>query len=206
MTQLDLLNRPDGRTAMLMASGFTFDLENPSADGMPISDIARALAYQPRWAGATREFYSVAEHCVMVSRLVAPAFALDGLCHDADEAISGDIASCVKVLIGRDHLKKRLGPVKAALARRFGFRLDGVDVKRADLVCMATELRDLLPPAWMDFGHLPAPHPGRIEPVGPERAYRLFLDRYEEVKHLACQAAPLRKKKTRASGTDILSA
>lgn len=170
---------------MLMASGFTLDLENPCADGMPISDVARSLAYQPRWAGATREFYSVAEHSVMVSWLVPPAFALDGLCHDLDEAISGDIASCVKVLIGRDHLKKCLGPVKEALARRFGFRLDGVEVKRADLVCMATELRDLLPPAWMDFGHLPAPHPDKIVPLGPERAYMLFLERYEELKHLA---------------------
>ena len=193
--QLDLLNKPSGRIAMLMASGFAFDLENPSADGMPISDIARALAYQPRWAGATREFYSVAEHCVMVSRLVAPAFALDGLGHDADEAVTGDIASCVKVLIGRDHLKARLGPIQQALARHFGFRLGGVEVKRADLVCMATELRDLLPPAWMDFGHLPAPHPDRIEPVGPERAYRLFLDRYEEVKHLARSAETTRPSK-----------
>lgn len=183
--QLDLLNRPSGRTAMLMASGFTFDLEKPDATGMPITDIARALAYQPRWAGATREFYSVAEHCVMVSRLVAPAYALDGLMHDADEAVTGDIASCVKVLIGRDVLKRRLAPVKRALAARFGYRQDGVAVKSADLVCMATELRDLLPPAWMDFGHLPPPSPDRIEPVGPEQAYHLFLERYDEVKGLA---------------------
>lgn len=183
--QLDLLNRPSGRTAMLMASGFTFDLEKPDATGMPITDIARALAYQPRWAGATREFYSVAEHCVMVSRLVAPAYALDGLMHDADEAVTGDIASCVKVLLGRDMLKRRLAPVKRALVQRFGYRQDGVAVKHADLVCMATELRDLLPPAWMDFGHLPAPSPDRIKPVGPEQAYRLFLERYDAVKGLA---------------------
>lgn len=180
---------------MLMASGFALDLEDPSADGMPITDVARSLAYQPRWAGATREFYSVAEHSVMVSRLVPPALALDGLCHDLDEAISGDIASCVKVLIGRDHLKARLGPIKQALARRFGFRLDGAEVKRADLVCMATELRDLLPPAWMDFGHLPAPHADRIVPVGPERAYVLFLERYEEVRHLALPASGTRQKR-----------
>ena len=121
----------------------------------------------------------------MVSRLVSPAFAFDGLCHDFDEAISGDIASCVKALIGRDILKSRLGPVKQALAEHFGFRMDGVEVKRADLVCMATELRDLLPPAWMDFGHLPEPHFEKIQPVGPERAYALFLERYEELKHLA---------------------
>lgn len=200
MYQLDLLKRPSGRTAMLMASGFTFDLEAPCADGMPITDVARSLAYQPRWAGATREFYSVAEHSVMVSRLVPQAFALDGLCHDLDEAIIGDIASCVKVLIGRDYLKARLDPIKQALAKRFGFRLDGVEVKCADLVCMATELRDLLPPAWMDFGHLPAPHSDKIVPIGPERAYSLFLDRYEELKHLAPPtevACPQRKRRAK---------
>jgi len=109
--------------------------------------------------------------------------------------VTGDIASCVKVLIGRDHLKARLGPIQQALARRFGFRLGRVEVKRADLVCMATELRDLLPPAWMDFGHLPMPHPDRVEPVGPERAYRFFLDRYEEVKHLARLAETIRPSK-----------
>lgn len=131
----------------------------------------------------------------MVSRLVPPAFALDGLCHDFDEAISGDIASCVKVLIGRDHLKARLGPIKQALAHRFGFRIDGAEVKRADMVCMATELRDLLPPAWLDFGHLPAAHPDKIVSVGPERAYSLFLERYEELKHLARPAEGVRQKR-----------
>lgn len=182
---------------MLMASGFTLDLEAPCADGMPVSDVARSLAYQPRWAGATREFYSVAEHSVMVSRLVPPPFAFDGLCHDFEEAISGDIASCVKTLIGRDHLKGRLGPIKQALADHFGFRIDVAEVKRADLVCMATELRDLLPPAWMDFGHLPPPHAGKIAPVGPERAYALFLERYDELKHLA---QPRRRSARKASG------
>ena len=52
-------------------------------------------------------------------------------------------------------------------------------------MAMATELQDLLPLAWMDWGHLPAPAPERIEPVGPERAYALFMERYEELKHLA---------------------
>jgi len=171
-----------------MASGFTLDLEAPDASGMPIEDIARALAYQPRWAGATRLFYSVAEHSVMVSRLVPGPLALSGLLHDSDEAITGDIVSVVKVLIGRDHLRARLDPVKRALERRFGFRLGLAEVKHADLVCMATELRDLLPPAWMEWGHLPPPLPQMIEPVGPERAYALFLERYEEVKHLARNA------------------
>jgi hypothetical protein len=194
--QLDLLNKPSGRTAMLMASGFTLLLEAPCADGMPITDIARALAYQPRWAGATRAFYSVAEHSVLVSRLVPAQHAFDGLMHDCDEAISGDIPSCVKVLLGREHLIAKLGPVKLALSNWFGFRMNEPHVKDADLVCMATELRDLLPPAWMDWGHLPPPDTERIVPVGPERAYSLFLDRYKELKHLSRPAEALRSGST----------
>lgn len=185
LQQLDLLKRPDGRTTMLMASGFTFDLEEPDATGMPIEDIARALAYQPRWAGATRQFYSVAEHSVMVSRLVPAPHALDGLMHDADEAITGDIASCVKNMLGRPYLKERLAPIQRALAARFGFRLHVAAVKTADLVGMATERRDLLPAAWMDWGHLPTPAAETIEPIGPEAAYKLFLERHTEVQHLA---------------------
>nr|WP_294517093.1 hydrolase [uncultured Rhodopila sp.] len=197
--QPDLLAKPDGLTVMLMASGFTLDLQAPDATGMPIEDVARALAYQPRWAGATRTFYSVAEHSIMVSRLVPGPLALSGLLHDADEAITGDIVSVVKVLIGRDHLKARLEPIKRALERRFGFRSDLAAVKHADLVCMATELRDLLPPAWMEWGHLPPPLPEMIQPVGPDRAYALFLERYEAVKHLG-QAAERRAPGKRRAG------
>ena len=196
--QPDLLAKPDGRTAMLMASGFILDLQAPDATGMPIGDIARALAYQPRWAGATRTFYSVAEHSIMVSRLVPEPLALSGLMHDSDEAVTGDIVSVVKVLIGRDHLKARLEPIKRALERRFGFRGDLAAVKHADLVCMATELRDLLPAAWMEWGHLPPPLPETIQPIGPDRAYALFLERYEEVKHLSRPAQPPAGGKRRA--------
>ncbi|MBP2290375.1 hydrolase [Azospirillum rugosum] len=186
--QLDLLNRPDGRTAILMPSGFILDLLEPDATGMPITDIAQCLASQPRWGGAARPWYSVAEHSVMVSRLVPPPLAFSALMHDSEEFL-GDWPSPVKVLLDRSYVKQRLQPVKGALCRWFGFEDDSPEVKHADLVCMATELRDLLPAAWMDWGHLPPPHPDTIVPVGPERAYTLFLDRYEEVKHLATPAA-----------------
>lgn len=182
--QLDLLNRPDARTAILMPSGFVLDLVTPDATGLPITDIAQCLAAQPRWGGAARPWYSVAEHCVMASHLVPPDLAYAALMHDCEEFL-GDWPSPVKVVLDRAYLKQRLGPVKAALCRWFGFEEDLPAVKQADLVCMATELRDLLPPAWMDWGHLPPPHPDRITPVGPDRAYTLFLDRYEQVRHLA---------------------
>lgn len=183
--QLDLLNKPSGRTAIVTASGFVLDLARPDATGLPVEDIARALAYQPRWCGATRLFYSVAEHSVLVSRLVPPALAYHGLWHDAVEAISGDWPSPMKVLLGRDEVKRKLAPLEAAFQRRFGYRANLAEVKKADLVAMATELRDLLPPAWMEWGHLPPPAPAPIEPVGPERAYAQFLDRHDELTGLA---------------------
>jgi 5'-deoxynucleotidase YfbR-like HD superfamily hydrolase len=183
--QLDLLTKPSGRTAILTASGFVLDLANPDATGLPVEDVAKALAYQPRWCGATRVFYSVAEHSVMVSRLVPGQLAYHGLWHDCVESISGDWPSPLKVHLGREEVKRKMAPLEAALQRRFGYQSHVAEVKTADLVAMATELRDLLPPAWMDWGHLPAPHPDKIEPVGPERAYTLFMERYEELKHLA---------------------
>jgi 5'-deoxynucleotidase YfbR-like HD superfamily hydrolase len=179
--QLDLLSKPDGRTAIVMASGFIFDLMMPDATGMPIEDIARALSSQPRWGGATRPWYSVAEHSVMASRLVPPADAYDALMHDCEEFL-GDLPSPFKELIGRDVLRRHIGPIKRALAQEFGFKSDNRRVKQADLVCMATELRDLLPDHWMEWGHLPEPAIDKIVPVGPERAYQAFLDRYHTLR------------------------
>ena len=177
-------NKPDGRTAILLPSGFVLNLLKPDATGMPIADIALCLASQPRWGGAARPWYSVAEHSIMASRLVPPELAYAALLHDCEEFL-GDWPSPVKVMLGRDYVKERMHPVKQALRRRFGFQDDQPAIKHADLVCMATELRDLLPPAWMEWGHLPPPAPHAIVPVGPDRAYTLFLERYEELKYQA---------------------
>jgi hypothetical protein len=126
----------------------------------------------------------VAEHCVMSSRLVPPEFAYAALMHDCEEFL-GDWPSPVKVMLGREYVKERVHPIKHALRQHFGFDDQAPAIKEADLVCMATELRDLLPAAWIDWSHLPPPHPDKIVPVGPERAYTLFLERFEELKHLA---------------------
>lgn len=88
-------------------------------------------------------------------------------------------------MLGREYVKSHIEPVKNALRRRFGFNDEHTDIKHADQVAMATELRDLLPPAWLEWGHLPQPHSSKIIPVGPDRAYHLFLERFEELRYLA---------------------
>ncbi|OWW20857.1 hydrolase [Noviherbaspirillum denitrificans] len=187
--QLDMFMKPSGRTAIVTASGFVLDLNSPDASGLPVEDVARALAYQPRWCGATKKFYSVAEHSVMVSRLVPEESAYDALWHDAIEFIQGDWPSPLKVYLGKESVNRKLEPIERELARHFGFELHVPVVKEFDLVAMATEVRDLLPPAWMDWGHLPEPAFPHIEPVGPEQAFDLFIQRYDEIKHLRRSAS-----------------
>ena len=103
--QLDLLDIPEATAVMLTYSGRTLDLESPDFSRFDIEDIARPLAYQCRFVGNTRAFYSVAQHCVLASELAPPGFEYEALMHDSEEAFTGDWPTPWKVRIGRDVIK-----------------------------------------------------------------------------------------------------
>lgn len=67
-------------------------------EDIDIRDIACSLGNRCRFSGHLKQFYSVAEHSVLVSLLVEPRFALWGLLHDASEAYFADIPSPLKKL------------------------------------------------------------------------------------------------------------
>lgn len=76
-----------------------FDIANPNFD---IQDIAGSLSKMCRWAGHCSEFYSVAEHSLMVHDLMEGfglGDPLEGLLHDATEAYFSDIISPYKPLL-----------------------------------------------------------------------------------------------------------
>lgn len=89
-------------------SGRRVSLVEPDPESISIEDIAHHLSKLCRFAGASRTFYSVAEHAVRVSKAfdVAPDCVLSkprkiwGLLHDAHEAYLGDIIRPVKQLPG----------------------------------------------------------------------------------------------------------
>jgi hypothetical protein len=77
------------------ASGRTLDLDAPRADQIALADIAGGLSRVCRFGAKAARFHSVAEHAVLVSRLVVdggrPELGLAALHHDSHEAFVGDI-------------------------------------------------------------------------------------------------------------------
>lgn len=71
----------------------------PRVEDVDVFDIAHALSLQCRYGGHVTRFYSVAEHCVILSHVVSPENALWALLHDATEAYLIDVPRPVKRLL-----------------------------------------------------------------------------------------------------------
>ena len=83
-----------------------------------IEDVAHHLSMLCRYNGAVRKFYSVAEHCVLLSHAVAPENALWALLHDATEAYVGDMVWPLKNEIPEFEVIE--GHIMSAIAARVG--------------------------------------------------------------------------------------
>ena len=167
---------------ILTASGRHIDLLAPCPDEIAIEDIALGLSRECRFSGQTREFYSVAQHSVLVSRIVPEAFALEALLHDATEAYLGDVSSPLKQLLPEHRRIEKI--LDRAIRTRFGLPiLPSGPVKRADRILLATEKRDLMPEDSFTWPILEGvePLPDPILWCSPDRAMAMFLRRFEEL-------------------------
>lgn len=179
-------------------SGIKFHYLSGSSREVVVEDMATALSRVPRWAGHTNHFYSVAQHSEWVSRRIEEVGGtkrqcLLGLVHDGTEAYMLDLPSPLKVMI--PEFKEFENKLWKKISRRFFGRVIPIDgiVKEIDRMALTTEARDLFSfepiDDWVNKAYrqmkdgvkLPIAHLKIIKPVGPVAAYRLFMNRYEEL-------------------------
>ncbi|WP_053764694.1 hypothetical protein [Leptospirillum ferriphilum] len=170
-------------TWILTASARHIDLLAPCPDEIAIEDIALGLSRECRFSGQTREFYSVAQHSVLASRIVPEEFALEALLHDATEAFLRDLPYPLKQLVPEYARIEKI--LDRAIRSRFGLPEESSpEIHRADRILLATEKRELMPEDSFDWPILEGvePLPDRITSwTTPERSMAMFLRRFQEL-------------------------
>jgi 5'-deoxynucleotidase YfbR-like HD superfamily hydrolase len=159
--------------------------DNPTKDTIDIIDIAHSLSHLCRFTGHTKEFYSVAQHSVLVSdHQTTLAEKRAGLLHDATEAYLNDLASPLKKYLsgcGYSDLEDKFHHV---INDKYNIN-DGMtpNIKKVDLQALFTEKRDVLNYPESDWGWgddiLRFEEP--IIPLQPREAKALFLQRFKEL-------------------------
>jgi len=165
-------------------SGRKFYPLNPSIGDIYIEDIAQSLSMLCRFTGHCNNFYSVAQHSVLVSYICKHKHALHGLLHDASEAYLSDLNSPLKRSGEFENYKMYENKLQSLINLKFGLKdVEPKNVKNADIKLLATEARDFMSPLHSDWVQPCDPLPFKIDPLPPAEAKDLFMDRYIELTH-----------------------
>ncbi|MGX1786816.1 phosphohydrolase [Bosea sp. NPDC055332] len=162
------------------ATGGQFWPMDPQPEEIDINDIAHALSMLCRFGGHCLRFYSVAEHSVLLSYVVAREHALWALMHDATEGYLVDMPRPIKAFL--PGYKEAEAGIERAVAAHFGLTLPvPAEVKDADKRILTDE-------AQQNMAHCPVEWATAAEPLGvrlqfwsPTLAKAEFLARYREL-------------------------
>ena len=172
-------------------SGRFFDLLRPEEYDYDIEEIAGALSNLCRYTGHVNRFYSVAEHSVLVSRLLPDKLALAGLLHDASEAFVGDVSSPLKRLL--PEYRKIEENIQEAIARHFNVPYPFPhEIHEADKRMYWNERQTVADNGVRDtLWHQDLRAARKVSAVGmaPHMAKRMFLARFRELTPKVAEAA-----------------
>jgi 5'-nucleotidase len=139
------------------ASGERIDLDNPRPENIRIEDVAGGLSKVCRFGAQPLEYYSVAQHALLVRRLIVesghPELALAALHHDSHEAYLCDIPKPLKRKISaiNDAYEWICDKFDLVIGEAFGFEWpeegssDQAFIKGADRQDLLMEAARLLP-------------------------------------------------------------
>lgn len=151
-----------------------FNILNPTNEMIDIKDIAKGLAYKPHFSGFSPKFFSIAEHSLLVEKIVSEKNELDyearlvALLHDASEAYTGDMIKPIKNLLPNFRvIEKR---IQKAILRKYNLPESTMqEIKYAD--CLAQDWEaDIFYGKFMNNKFL------KFFP--PDMAYQEFMNRF----------------------------
>lgn len=186
------MNKENGNETdnwMQTYTGKKFYPLKPEKSKFCIEDIAHALSNICRFTGHCREFFSVAQHSVLVSQTIPSEYALLGLLHDASEAYLTDVARPIKQLPALSKYRILEDRIQKLIYKTFGVNgcneYDGVvELKIFDNLILRNEAKclNLLKSDWKHYELRDLKL--KIKPLLPKKAERAFLSRYSELKKI----------------------
>lgn len=175
------------RTDIDTFSGGKLDFLNLSAKDINLDDIAVGLSNTCRFAGQIDEFYSVAEHSVLVSRVLEsrlnaplPGIVESTFAHDFPEAYAHDIVSPLKKLCPGYKLIERDLEVVIMEAFGLGISLSHPMIKEVDMDVFHAERKLFMNPPECE-GEYDLPDGLCIRNLSPKEARKEFYERAEEL-------------------------
>ena len=177
--------RTAGLTEIEVLSGKLVDLLHPDVRDINLWDMVNSLSRTCRFNGNVPYHYSNAQHSCIVAGLLDREDRVHGLLHDAPEYLLGDLSRPLKQTL------KLLCPdfprawreledkAERAIYVKVGVPLPTDEqrerVKRADLVALAIEQREIL--GSVNLWNLPYPAPSMsIFPADANAAFAMFAD------------------------------
>jgi hypothetical protein len=146
-------------------SGIEIDLRNLDISKVTVYDIAHTLSHICRWNGIPEDYFSVAEHSVMVAERLPKKDRLGGLMHDSEEFLVGDNITPLKDVI--PELRLLGNRIRDLLLIKYGVPYNEEAIKAADRAQLEWE-RDNIIDNELYVG------------LPPKKARALFVDKFIE--------------------------
>lgn len=141
---VDIKNKTVVENGFMVAySGHVINLFDPDPETLLLTDIAHGLAFNCRWNGATKTYFSVAEHCIMMHEQATEKNKATALFHDCEEAYWGDVIRPLKNMFPQ-YMRDAMDLIKKRIFEKFGIPPEGEETERLDTEALEWEFNNLI--------------------------------------------------------------